>query len=122
MFLIIAEANVKSNDLNAAKEALFTVAHRNADIASADALPSTVNELMSFIKDERARELFQEGLRLYDLRRWDESASVYAVSAPNVSFTYSNFKISDFVFPIPSAEINSGFGVEQNDWAGTLPK
>lgn len=122
MFLIIAEANVKSNDLNAAKEALFTVAHRNADIASTNDLPATANDLMSFIKDERARELFQEGFRLYDLRRWDELASVYAAAAPNISFTYNNFKISDFVFPIPSAEINSGFGVEQNDWAGTLPK
>lgn len=124
MFLIIAEANVKSTnaDLNAAKDALLVVARRNSDFSSTSNLPNNANDLLAFIKNERARELFQEGFRLYDLRRWDEAASVYANAAPNISFTYNNYKISDFVFPIPSSEINAGFGVEQNDWAGTLPK
>ena len=71
-------------------------------------LPNNANDLLTFIKNERARELFQEGFRLYDLRRWDETASVYANAAPNISFTYNNYKISDFVFPIPSSEINAG--------------
>lgn len=124
MFLIIAEANLKSSNgsLSNAQNALLTVAKRNADITSVSDLPATSEALMSFIKDERARELFQEGLRLYDLRRWDEDAEVYAYSAPNVMYTYTNYKISNLLFPIPSAEINSGFGVEQNDWMGTLPK
>ena len=77
---------------------------------------------MSFIKDERARELFQEGMRLYDLRRWNERGSVYANSAPAIKFTYTNYEISNLVFPIPSAEINAGFGVTQNNWTNTLPK
>lgn len=124
MFLIIAEANLKSSNgsLTNAQSALLTVAKRNADITSVSDLPTTSTDLLKFIKDERARELFQEGMRLYDLRRWDEKAKVYAAKAPNVSFTYTNYKISDLVFPIPSAEVNSGFGVEQNDWSSTLPK
>lgn len=124
MFLILAEANLKSThgSLSQAQEALLTVAKRNADITSTGDLPATSDALMAFIKDERARELFQEGLRLYDLRRWDELAEVSAYSAPNVAFTYTDYKISDLLFPIPSAEINAGFGVEQNDWSGTLPK
>ena len=122
MFLIIAEANVKAGDLDNARNSLLTVAKRNADITSVDALPATADELMSFIKDERARELFQEGLRLYDLRRWDEAAEVYAYQAPDIAYTYTDYKISDLIYPIPADEINSGFGVEQNDWAGTLPK
>ena len=78
---------------------------------------------MSFIKEELASELFQEGLRLYDLRRWDEMAEVNANQAPNVSFVYTNYKISNLLFPIPSAEINAGFGVKQNEnWAATLPQ
>lgn len=123
MFLILAEANLKSANVNvtAAQNALLTVARRNADITSVGDLPSTANDLMAFIKDERARELFQEGLRLYDLRRWDERAEVYAYGAPSVSFTFSDYQISNLLFPIPSAEITSGFGVEQNDWSGTLP-
>ena len=122
MYLIMAEADVETGDLSNARNSLLTVAKRNADITSVDDLPATADELKSFIKDERARELFQEGLRLYDLRRWDEAAEVFAYQAPNVAFTYTGYKISNFVFPIPAAEINSGFGVEQNDWSGTLPK
>ena len=122
MFLILAEANLKKGNLGEAQEALLVVAKRNADITSVGDLPATSDDLMTFIKDERARELFQEGLRLYDLRRWDEQAEVYAYSAPEVAFTYTDYKISDLLFPIPSAEINAGSGVEQNDWSGTLPK
>lgn len=74
MFLIIAEANLKSTNgtVANAQKALLTVAKRNAAITSVADLPTTANELMSFIKEERARELFQEGMRLWDLRRWDE--------------------------------------------------
>ncbi len=124
MFLIIAEANVKSSTgtVAAAQTALLTVAKRNANIASVADLPATKDGLMAFIKDERARELFQEGHRLFDLRRWDEAASVYAYNAPEVVFTFNNYKISDLVYPIPSDEITSGFGVEQNDWSKTLPR
>lgn len=124
MFLIIAEANLKKKipDLAAAKTALLAVAKRDAKILSMDNLPGEKEELMKFVKDERARELFQEGLRLYDLRRWDEMTEVYAFGAPQIEFTFKNYKISDLLFPIPSSEINAGFGVEQNDWDKTLPK
>lgn len=122
MYLIKAEANVQLNKLNEAKEALLVVAKRNLDIKSTNDLPSEKENLMSFIKDERARELFQEGMRLYDLRRWNERVSVYANSAPAIKFTYTNYEISNLVFPIPSAEINAGFGVTQNNWTNTLPK
>lgn len=125
MFLIIAEANVQSptGTVTAAQQALLNVAKRNSAITSTGDLPATKNGLLTFIKEERARELFQEGLRLYDLRRWNENADVYAYQAPNVAFTYTGYKISDLIFPIPSDEITAGFGVEQNEgWAATLPK
>jgi hypothetical protein len=125
MFLIIAEANVQSSTgtVAAAQQALLNVAKRNSAITSASDLPANKSDLLTFIKDERARELFQEGLRLYDLRRWNENADVYAYQAPNIAFTYTGYKISDLIFPIPSDEITAGFGVEQNEgWAATLPK
>ena len=124
MFLIIAEANVKSSSgsLSNAQEALLTVAKRNADITSVSDLPSTADGLMEFLQNERARELFQEGMRLWDLRRWDVLTGVQAYAAPDIEFKFNNYKISNLVLPIPVDEVNSGFGVEQNDWFNTLPK
>lgn len=124
MFLIEAEAKLRATtpDLDAAKTALLVVAKRNADIQTVADLPSTKDGLFAFLKDERARELFQEGHRLWDLRRWNEKASVYAYGAPEVKYTYTNYNISDLVFPIPVDEINAGFGVKQNEWTTTLPK
>lgn len=123
MFLIMAEADAELGNVSSARSSLLTVAKRDADITSVDDLPSTADGLLSFIKDERARELFQEGLRLYDLRRWGDPAEVYAYQAPNISFTYTNYQISDLVYPIPSDEVTAGFGVEQNEnWSSTLPR
>lgn len=124
MFLIIAEAELKSSTgvFANAQNALLTVAKRNADITTVADLPGTADALFTFLKDERARELFQEGMRLWDLRRWGGNADVYAYNAPNVQFTFTNYNISNLIFPIPSAEITAGFGVEQNNWASTLPQ
>jgi len=122
MFLIIAEANYKLGNEADAKNALFVVAKRNTAIASADDLPSGA-DLFAFLKDERARELFQEGLRLYDLRRWDEKANVAAYGAPDIKFRYTGYNISELVYPIPADEINANFGVTQNEgWDAVMPK
>lgn len=123
MYLIAAEAQLQQNNLTQAANMLLNVAKRNPAITSAGDLPTTKAELFQFIKDERARELFQEGLRLWDLRRWNEMASVYAYEAPSIKYRYNNYKISDLIFPIPADEINAGYGVVQNEgWNNTLPK
>lgn len=124
MFLIIAEAEANSNnDITAAQKALLTVAKRNTDIKSIADLPATKADVLSFIQDERARELFQEGMRLYDLRRWGVKTTVAAYGAPEVKFRYINYDISNLVYPIPASEINAGYGVVQNDdWSSVLPK
>ena len=123
MFLIIAEANLNlgTDHFTEAQNALLVVAKRNNDITSIADLPQNAAELYAFIKDERARELFQEGLRLWDLRRWDEKASIEAYNAPNVKFKEDNYTISNLIYPIPADEINAGFGIEQNDWSTTIP-
>ena len=124
MFLIIAEAEAQSNtNLAPAQEALLAVAKRNTDITSVADLPSTKADILNFIKEERARELFQEGLRLYDLRRWGDNVSVAAMSAPAVRFRYNDYDISKLVYPIPADEINAGYGVVQNEnWSSTRPQ
>lgn len=120
MYLIIAEAQLKQGNETGAKEALLTVAKRNPAIQSVNDI---TGDVMQFIKEERARELFQEGHRLYDLRRWGQPVNVSAIKAPAVEFDYNNFNISELVFPIPVSEINAGFGVEQNsEWPNVMPK
>ena len=121
MYLIIAEAELNAGTVANAQAALLNVAKRNTAITSVADLPDTKEALYSFLKEERARELFQEGLRLWDLRRWGDKVSVEAYSAPEVKFHVNNYNISDLVYPIPASEINAGFGVEQNDWAKTVP-
>ncbi|MDE6697645.1 MAG: RagB/SusD family nutrient uptake outer membrane protein [Muribaculaceae bacterium] len=125
MFLIQAESNLRksSPDLDAAKKALLVVAKRNLDITSESDLPATKDELLSFLRDESARELFQEGHRLFDIRRWGVKGNAYAYDAPNITFTFSNVDLSNVIFPIPDDEINAGFGVKQTpNWNAGRPQ
>lgn len=126
MFLIEAEAKLRSasgKDLDGARRALLVVAKRNPDITSTDDLPSDEAALMSFIRDERARELFQEGHRLWDLRRWNVTTGLTAYQAPTVKWRINNVTLGDLVLPIPVDEVNAGFGVAQNEgWEATRPQ
>ena len=124
MFLIIAEAELNAAAFNATsvQTPLFVVARRDSAITSASSLPSTKADLLQFIKDERARELFQEGHRLWDLRRWDERIGVSAYDAPNINYSHTNYQISNLLLPVPSIEVNAGKGVVQTpNWSSTRP-
>lgn len=125
MFLIQAESYLRktSPDIDAARKALLVVAKRNLDITSESDLPATKDELLAFLRDESARELFQEGHRLFDIRRWGVKGNAYAYNAPNITFTFNNVDLSNVIFPIPDDEINAGFGVVQTpDWNAGRPK
>ena len=125
MFLIQAESNLRGEtiDLTAAKNALLVVAKRNLDITSVNDLPQTKDGLLEFLRDESARELFQEGHRLFDIRRWGVTGNAYAYNAPEVQFAIEDFDFSDVIFPIPEDEINAGFGVEQTpNWDAGRPQ
>lgn len=114
-YLIIAEANVRwaNGSLTDAQNALLEVARRNPAIQSVSDLPADKDQLMEFIKDERVRELWMEGHRFADLRRWGEIVEMR---------TFQPFDIAKFCYPIPNKEINSAAGVTQNDnWAANLP-
>lgn len=123
MFLIQAESYARQNMLSQAQNALLTVAMRNNAIKDTSDLPQTVNGVIEFLYEERARELFQEGLRLWDLRRWNINANLSAYDAPNIKYDYNNQHVGDLVFPIPSNEVNAGFGVTQNPtWNSSMPR
>lgn len=122
MYLIQAEAYTRLGQLADAQNAMLVVAKRNSAITSVSNLPASAAAMMDFIYEERARELFQEGLRMYDLRRWNIPCNLYAKAAPAVDFTFVSQRIGNLIFPIPQDEINAGFGVTQNQgWADTKP-
>lgn len=123
MYLIQAEAYANLNQLSDAQKALLVVAKRNNAITSVDDLPSSQSGLLEFLHNERARELFQEGFRLWDLRRWNIACNLDAIGAPTIMFNYTNQHVGDLVFPIPANEVNAGFGVTQNStWSSSMPK
>ncbi len=61
---------MSEGSLTDAQNALLEVARRNPEIQSTADLPATKEGLMEFIKAERVRELWMEGHRFTDLRRW----------------------------------------------------
>lgn len=110
MYLIVAECEAMAGNAQASAEALYQVAKRNTAITSPADLPSSIDELKSFIRDERRRELFQEGHRLFDARRLGETITV----AGGVKVLNNGTSL----YPIPLDEINSGSGVQQTaNWA-----
>lgn len=114
MYLILAEAKLAKGDIAGAQEALLVVAKRNPTIEEVSDLPATKDELLAFIIDERRRELYQEGHRLFDARRLGLDMKVTNGT--------QLLDAEKFVFPIPNKEINSGMGVEQNEnWSQNLP-
>lgn len=122
MYLIEAEAYAKQNKISDAQKALYVVAHRNPAITAPGDLPASQSGIMEFLYNERARELFQEGFRFWDLRRWNITCNLVGDNAPAINWRKNNVKVSDVVFPIPADEINAGYGVEQNSgWASSRP-
>ncbi len=131
IYLIAAEAAVKSGNNSAAKESINVLRKRagkwrysNANDAdyvqdfSADltaATPATIT--IDYVLDERMRELFGEGIRWFDLARtqtWEERAGTYTICDQNsdgawvkqntVKRTIEKF---NYLRPIPIGQLNS---------------
>lgn len=114
MYLIVAECALNANNADEARKALFEVARRNTAITAATDLPQDNDELRNFIAQERRRELFQEGHRIFDARRTKETIKVTDGAM--------TLNAGLFLYPIPLDEINTGLGVVQNDWTAYLPE
>ena len=122
MALIIAECEARAGHLDEARKYLGFTAKRDTQYAAEDGscdlskLPSDKDALLDFIWKETAREFLGEGHFLSEARRLDKTVTVMGGRC-------TTFRPAKFVFPIPSAEINSGFMKEQNTgWEDALPE
>ncbi|WP_102408278.1 RagB/SusD family nutrient uptake outer membrane protein [Parabacteroides bouchesdurhonensis] len=115
LYLTMAEAYAATGNYSAAKESLLEVAAKRNPSLDAASIKEDAT-IIPVIAKERKLELCQEGHRFFDARRLNEVINV-------TNGSNKNFDIAKFVYPIPSKEVNSGFGVVQTTgWDANLPK
>ena len=73
-YLIRAEAYCQKNDFSKAGNDLSTL--RKMRYKSGGTINVTKDNWLQTISDERLRELYMEGFRLHDLKRWHKASSV----------------------------------------------
>ena len=120
-YLIRAEAWCRSEtqkNFSRAGEDLTTL--RNARMTSGAGVNVTESNWQQMIEEERVRELYMEGFRLQDLKRWEWKNGFERTHQANAVASGSSMKIAGdnplFVWPIPRHELESpGSQVQPND-------
>jgi hypothetical protein len=99
--LIIAEARVAANDLTGAATAINAARNTRSGMPQYDATGQTAAQVRSQIVEERRRELFLEGHRLGDIRRFQLPLN----PAPGSAYTTGGGTYGDQTcFPLPDVE------------------
>ncbi|MBR5856012.1 MAG: RagB/SusD family nutrient uptake outer membrane protein [Bacteroidales bacterium] len=113
-YLIAAEANAKNG--NEAQANKYLNALRKSRIPGYEEASYSGAELVQQIKDERTKELFGEGFRFTDLKRWNEGFNrseaqddqiINNAGSENTEFLAKDATNFRWLWPIPQAEIDS---------------
>lgn len=100
LYLIRSEARAQVNNLSGAKDDLFKIRERAGLSAQIDFQGK--EDILSFIQDERERELFTEWAhRWFDLKRTNKLNDVMSVLKP------ATWESTKQILPIPKTEIES---------------
>lgn len=125
LYLIVAEAYARKGDNSNGSKYLNDL--RESRIPEYIATGYVGNALLTEIKEERVRELFAEGFRFYDLKRYNEgmqrsnpqvNSVVYmpgGATTTNLSKTASDFR---FLWPIPQTEIDANPQIKNQQNSG----
>ena len=115
-FLIRAEAYCRKGNYGAASADLSTL--REARFTSGGSISVNANNWLETISEERVRELYMEGFRLNDLKRWGMGfeRTPQAQSQSEGSSIRIEAGNPLFVWPIPNHEIESpGSSIQPNE-------
>lgn len=130
-YLILAEAGILTGAEATAQDAINKLVQaRMITPGDQDEITLAGSELLTFIRNERSKELMGEGFRLSDLRRWKQGfnrnqpydlnplvAETLSINALNVAYEDEDYR---FVWAIPQAEmdINPNLAGQQNPGYG----
>ena len=118
-YLIRAEAYANKKeyskagkDISAIRVARYSSYGGNTSLSETNA--------MDIIESERVKELYMEGFRLHDLKRWHKGFERKASEQSASTFVQSDLKVEKddplFVWPIPQHELESpGSEIEPNE-------
>ena len=114
MYLIRAEAACKTGDLSSAADdiAKLEVRARGVQESAIAVTYKDVDELDSIIQEERIKELFLEGHRLFDITRRHETLTRDA--ACGASVLAMPFPDDRLVLPIPLVELDANKDMQPN--------
>ncbi|MDO5523944.1 MAG: RagB/SusD family nutrient uptake outer membrane protein, partial [Bacteroidia bacterium] len=125
VLLSLAEALVEKGGYNYSEVAsLVNAVRERAKMPTVEAVEGNglnQEQLRNLIRRERRVETAFEGLRLFDLYRWEELESAaerinQEAADNNFSYEYRNFRGQmEYVWPIPLAEVNANKQLEQHE-------
>lgn len=115
-YLIRAEAYCRKGSYGAASTDLSTL--RQARYSSGGTISVNASNWLETISDERVRELYMEGFRLHDLKRWNKGFERTPQSQTQSEGSSIKIEAGNplFVWPIPNHEIASpGSQIQPNE-------
>jgi starch-binding outer membrane protein, SusD/RagB family len=129
VLLMYAEAKVELDDIDqTVYDALNEIRNRPTVEMPEIEGPHTQAELREIVRNERVVELGFEGLRLYDMNRWnigeEKQGEVFGAHFRNesgewylqsIGFTRQFNPNRDYLWPIPNSEMNANDEITQNN-------
>ncbi|MGM9739797.1 MAG: RagB/SusD family nutrient uptake outer membrane protein [Candidatus Cryptobacteroides sp.] len=115
-YLIRAEAKCRKGEFGSAAKDITTL--RTARYSDYGSTSLSADNWLQTISDERVRELFMEGFRLQDLKRWHKGFERTPQTSSVAKGSSLKIEADDplFVWPIPQHELNSpGSDVQPNE-------